>query len=191
MDLEKVLDQAHALLLSRGEAMHRQQISEALAPQFGADVLEVRKLVYKGVESEIRRLGKNSRFDHAGRALYVASECYDPSKHKAAENQTKCSDERAFKKRERAAKAALPRICGNCHHIEFTGPHIIQLESGTCKAAPESGRWYPRSCEDDCELWKARSRAQRQADRIEQAEANALITSINLGLPTRRKRKGP
>lgn len=72
----------------------------------------------------------------------------------------------ADKRREQAEFDAAHKRCFNCGSMSFEGPNMHSHELGTCNRRHETGRNCVFPASEACELWRPRTSAQRENDRL-------------------------
>jgi hypothetical protein len=183
--MEVLLQAAYEVLKEAGTEMHYRVILAKLAER-GYDVSDQATIdaLYNGIYNSIRKDGEHSRFRRVGRALFCASETFDPGRMKlATPNSSKNNPDR-----EVIPLARGPRVCGLCKFIEFNGIQEAHMQSGTCGKFCESGRVGVQSTEAGCELWSRQSKSHEYNNHVRAIELKALVGEINRKVQNARRR---
>ena len=178
MLLEFLAEAAYEILKREGQLHYREILKKLEEGEYDVSEQATIDGLYNFIYNEIRKQGEHSRFKRVGRAIFCASDTFDPATMREAKpNKSKLNPEREL----RVIKVG-PRICGNCTFIEFSGIQEATLRDGVCSRYTESGRVGVHTSEEGCPLWRRMSDHVRHGYRLRQIELQSLVKELNIAV---------
>jgi hypothetical protein len=80
---------------------------------------------------------------------------------------------------KRKPKPEVPKLCGTCNQLRFTGPQIMLQERGSCIRDWASGRFKVGVCDEACAEWSERTKARIAGDKAAQERTQAVAREFN------------
>ncbi len=183
--IDDLLDTCAEILFRYKDPVHWDTLFKELVERGLAEVGAIgEQRIYNKIYSDIRRNGQMSRFRKTGRAMFCISQNFDPEKHVlSAPNKSKHNP-----KGESYIRPAVPRVCGRCKHIEYSGIQELHMRDGVCGEFALSGRVGVQSTETGCTYWDRMSDDERRRVHARSNELHILVLGINIAVQRQGKR---
>jgi len=181
---QELLEMVAELLSELGEPIHYKDLTKVITETglwenpWGA---EPDQILYSAMHNDVKKHGTDSRFIFWGGGIFSTAliEGREELQTMEVKNNAKPKDPYsrpgdmpgdAEKRRVATEAAEADKRCGNCSSLFWEGPNICSHEIGSCTRASLSKRWTIFPAVAACPLWRRRSVAQMNHDRVERQQ---------------------